>query len=138
MDSSKVNKNSDIRLENNWSALKIYLLRITSTSVLIVAGYVVLSFTSPTPRKLLESSSARLRNKFENQIGLAGGSECELDLAKIVVGYLHNKYSLWAYSSRTYEVLAQRPFTLVLMINSCSYSLLIILWYLVSDIWSRF
>ena len=37
------------------------------------------------------------------------------------------------------RLLAQRPITLVLMmINSCSYSLLIILWYLVSDIWSRY
>ena len=42
-------------------------------------------------------------------------------------------------SSKRGRLLAQKPFTLVLMmINSCSYSLLIILWYLVSDIWSRY
>jgi len=42
-------------------------------------------------------------------------------------------------SSKRGRLLAHRPFTLVLMmINSCSYWLLIILWYLVSDIWSRY
>ena len=42
-------------------------------------------------------------------------------------------------SSKRERLLAQMPFTLVLMmINSYSYCLLIILWYLVSDIWSRY
>ena len=42
-------------------------------------------------------------------------------------------------SSKRGRLLAQSPITLVLiMINLCTYSLLIILWYLVSDIWSRY
>ena len=53
---------------------------------------------------------------------------------------IHAYITPWVLSSsKRGRLLAQRPFTLVLMmINSCSYSLLIILWYLVSDIWSRY
>ena len=53
---------------------------------------------------------------------------------------IHAYITPWVWSSsKKGRLLAQRPFTLVLMmINSCSYSLIIILWYLVSDIWSRY
>ena len=53
---------------------------------------------------------------------------------------IHTYITPWVLSSsKRGRLLAQRPFTLVLMmINSCSYSLLIILWYLVLDIWSRY
>ena len=53
---------------------------------------------------------------------------------------IHAYITLWVLSSsKRGRLLAQRPFTLVLMmINSCSYCLLTILWYLVSDIWSRY
>ena len=49
---------------------------------------------------------------------------------------IHAYITSWVLSSsKRGRLLAQRPSTLVLMmINSCSYSLLIILWYLVSDI----
>ena len=48
---------------------------------------------------------------------------------------IHEYITPWVLSSsKRGRLLAQRPFTLVLMIiNSCSYSLLIILWYLVSE-----
>ena len=53
---------------------------------------------------------------------------------------IHTYITPWVLSSsKRGRLLDQRPSTLVLMmINSCSYSLLIILWYLVSDIWSRY
>ena len=53
---------------------------------------------------------------------------------------IHAYITPWVLSlSKRGRLLAQRPFTLVLMlINLCSYSLLIILWYLVSDNWPRF
>ena len=52
---------------------------------------------------------------------------------------IHAYITPWVLSSsKRGRLLAQRPFNLVLMmINSWSYSLLIILGYLVSDIWSN-
>ena len=53
---------------------------------------------------------------------------------------IHAYITPWVFSSsKRGRLLAQRPITLVLMmINSYSYILLIILWYLASDIWSGY
>ena len=57
-----------------------------------------------------------------------------------ILTLIHAYITPWVLSSsKRGRLLAQWPITLVLMmINSYSYSLLIILWYLVSDIWSRY
>ena len=97
-----------------------------------------------------------LKIKTEAQSCGSGSHSCsrlislKWKLVNLSTGWYWSSSSLcdeidsWLKSSRHHDswfssiLLAQRPFTLVLMmINSCSYYLLIILWYLVSDIWSR-